>query len=298
MSSLARSFHRLLCLWSSVSSLAAILNVALTHVAPGLGYMMISPIINGIACIAFFFSFFVWKYLFLWQLDQPASGDTGGLFFPKAIQHIFVGLYIQQVCLAALFFLAGSGKVMGILTVVLIGFTALFHMIINNSYGPLLHSLPLTLAHRSHGMKAEAHSQEDVPGEDQDDFGGTEDGSQQDEGNTKPNMDKENPPSVSGTTEGIVQSNRGPEPSKEYGASVPVEGKRNEGPTDFNHPASVEPQRIIWIPADPLGLGEIEARALNAVGVEAGTEHATMDDRGRVDIDSHPPGSNPNAIFG
>lgn len=33
----------------------------------------------------------VWKYLFLWQLDQPASGDTGGLSFPKAIQHTFAG---------------------------------------------------------------------------------------------------------------------------------------------------------------------------------------------------------------
>ena len=257
--------------------------------------MMISPIINGIACIAFFLSSFVWKYLFLWQLDQPASGDTGGLFFPKAIQHIFVGLYIQQICLAALFFLAPSGKVMGILTVVLIGLTALYHMIINNSYGPLLRSLPLTLAPRSYGMKAVVH--EDVPGEEEDDFGGTEDSPRQGGGSPKPTIDKDNILPV-GTAEGIVQSNRGPEPSKEYGASVPVEGKRNEGPTDFNHPASIEPQRIIWIPADPLGLGEIEAKALNAVGVEASTEHATMNDKGHVDINGHPPGSDPNAMFG
>jgi hypothetical protein len=27
--------------------------------------------------------------------DQPRSSDTGGLFFPKAIQHLFVGLYVQ-----------------------------------------------------------------------------------------------------------------------------------------------------------------------------------------------------------
>ena len=268
----------------------------LSHYVPGLGYMMISPIINGIACIAFFFSFFVWKYLFLWQLDQPASGDTGGLFFPKAIQHIFVGLYIQQICLAALFFLAPSGKVMGILTVVLIGLTALYHMIINNSYGPLLHSLPLTLAPRSYGMKTEGVD-EDVPGEDDQDFGGTEDSFQQDREKPKPTNDKVNLLPV-GTAEDVVQSNRGPEPSREYGASVPVEGKRNEGPTDFNHPASIEPQRIIWIPADPLGLGEIEAKALNVAGVEASTEHATMNNKGHVDIDGHPPGSDPRAMFG
>lgn len=45
------------------------------------------------------------KYFFLWVYEQPHAQDTG-LFFPKAIQHVFVGLYVQQLCLAALFFLA------------------------------------------------------------------------------------------------------------------------------------------------------------------------------------------------
>ena len=84
------------------------------------GYMLISPIINGLAFVAFGLFYLLWKYLFLWQLDQPASGDTGGLFFPKAIQHTFVGLYVQQICLAALFFLAPGAKAEGGLTVALI----------------------------------------------------------------------------------------------------------------------------------------------------------------------------------
>lgn len=71
-----------------------------------LGYSIISPIINGLAFAAFFLFYFLYKYLFTWVNDQPHSSDTGGLFFPKAIQHIFVGLYIQQLCLCALFFLA------------------------------------------------------------------------------------------------------------------------------------------------------------------------------------------------
>lgn len=48
----------------------------------------------------------LFKYLFLYVYQQPTVKDTGGLFYPKAIQHVFVGLYIQQICLAALFFLA------------------------------------------------------------------------------------------------------------------------------------------------------------------------------------------------
>ncbi len=63
------------------------------------------------------------------QIDQPAASDTGGLFFPKAVTHIFVGMYIQHVCLCALFFLArnaagnASAIPQGALMVVLIAFT-------------------------------------------------------------------------------------------------------------------------------------------------------------------------------
>lgn len=65
-----------------------------------LGYSVISPIINGFACVIFFAFYQLYKFLFLWQYQQsPAVSDTGGLFFPRAIQHIFVGLYVQQVSL-------------------------------------------------------------------------------------------------------------------------------------------------------------------------------------------------------
>jgi calcium permeable stress-gated cation channel len=71
-----------------------------------LGYMIISPIINGLAWATFVLFYFLNKYHFIWVNDQPSTSDTGGLFFPKALQHVFVGLYIQQICLCALFFLA------------------------------------------------------------------------------------------------------------------------------------------------------------------------------------------------
>jgi hypothetical protein len=33
-----------------------------------------------------------------------------GLFFPKAMNHIFVGLYIEQICLCTLFFLSRNDQ--------------------------------------------------------------------------------------------------------------------------------------------------------------------------------------------
>ena len=69
------------------------------------GYSVISPIINGFAFVTFFLLYMLYKYLFTWVNDHPPSSDTGGLFFPKAIQHVFVALYVQQICLCILFFL-------------------------------------------------------------------------------------------------------------------------------------------------------------------------------------------------
>jgi hypothetical protein len=278
-----------------------------------LGYMMISPIINGLACVTFFLLYQVWKYLFLWQLDQPASGDTGGLFFPKAIQHVFVGLYVQQVCLAALFILARdqnanpSGTIEFAFMIILIIITVLFNLVLNSSYGPLIHALPLTLADKSYGM-GNNENHRDIGMDDGDDFGGSSPKPQ-----AKPDVDpfaakdadikrKEEETmraraAASAKTTGL-QSIDGPGPSKPYGDSVGVEGKRNDGPTDFNHPASVEPQRVIWLPEDPLGLGPAEAKALEKAGVESSTENAVMDAEGHVDVQGHPPGMDPTTIFG
>ena len=97
-----------------------------------LGYSIIAPIINGFACAAFFMFYQLYKYLFLYVYQQPTTTDTGGLFYPKAFQHVLTGLYVQQICLCALFFLAVDGNghhksvAEGALMVVLIVITVSF----------------------------------------------------------------------------------------------------------------------------------------------------------------------------
>ena len=63
-----------------------------------------------------------------------------------------------------------------------------------------------------------------------------------------------------------------------------------EGPKDFNHPASVETQRIIWIPDDELGLGKAEVEDMKQRGMEASLEKAEIDERGKIRITGPPPG--------
>ena len=99
------------------------------YVIAALGYSIIAPIINGFACATFYMFYQLYKYLFLYVYQQPATTDTGGLFYPKAFQHVLVGLYVQQLCLCALFFLSTdsngnhSSIPEGALTVVLIVIT-------------------------------------------------------------------------------------------------------------------------------------------------------------------------------
>jgi hypothetical protein len=72
--------------------------------------------------------------------------------------------------------------------------------------------------------------------------------------------------------------------SGKYGKNVAEEGKQNDGPEDFAHPAAVEPQRVVWLPRDPLGLAQAEAKELKGQGIKVSTENAVPDEKGHVDL--------------
>ncbi|KAG8926837.1 hypothetical protein FRC01_008317, partial [Tulasnella sp. 417] len=250
-------------------------------------YTPLQPITAGLAFATFWMFYKLWTYLFLYVLDQPAAGDTGGLFFPKAINHIFVGLYVQQICLTALFFLArnqnsnASAIPEGALMVVLIVFTAGFHLILNQSYGPLLTALPLTLAHKSYGMPKQQSLPSGEPGDDMAEENAEADAEEAAEGK-KPARDARVP------TDGFDKAKQ-IENGDDEDDVRPLQEPVQATPTDFNHPATVEPQRPIWIPRDELGLAEAEAKAMLAEGIDASMKSADMNERGKITIDGRPP---------
>ena len=289
-----------------------------------LAYSIISPIINGLSVATFFLLYQLWKYLFLWQLDTDPATETGGQYFPKAMQHIFVGLYIQQICLAALFFLArdqtgaASAVPEGALMIVLIAFTAFFHVIINNSYGPLIKFLPLTLADMTYAkddgnVKAAAlelddqASCKDVKADAEADATATGTARASDEkarkrfsgasasGSATGSIDGDGKPTFKATAadaDADIEAGSPSSPSADTDADADaVRGVDEEaGPKDVYHPASVEAQPVVWLPRDPLGLGEAEERACREAGVEVSTRDAVMDAKGHVDIAGPPPG--------
>jgi len=261
-----------------------------------IAYSVLQPIINGLAMGIFFLLFQLWKYLFLYQLDQPPHTDTGGLFFPKAISQIFVGLYVEQICLMALFFLQQDTKKHpscipeGILMIVLVVITAGFHMILNDSYGPLLKSLPLSLVDRE--------SQDEVNNSEEDDLakstavdvpGRLSTATRQ---GTLPSLplpvsdEKSEVHGIALTNDKLNDDSGDAQPPK-------IDNERGDsGPRDFTHPA-LRPARIVWIPQDTLGLGEEEARDIRSRGIDVTTRGAYMNEKGTVDVDTYPPGEKP-----
>lgn len=240
----------------------------------------------------------MYKYLFIWQIGGEKAGETGGMFFPRAIQHIFVGLYLQQISLATLFFLAQNAEgeqsavAEGVLMIVLVVFTvshfdvtsfaasahiraqAFFHIIINNSYGPLEHYLPLTLSGAIHRAAASA-----------------------DQTRASTALSSQEIDDSASYVEHIRH-----ERATAAEAGVQVRAAKVEDPQimvlgvdeetcmeDCYHPASVDPEPIIWLPRDPLGLVEAEERSIYAAGIEASSQNAVVDAEGHVDVTGPPP---------
>ncbi|KAJ1304283.1 hypothetical protein OPQ81_005443 [Rhizoctonia solani] len=114
-----------------------------------LAYSVIAPVISGLAMLAFALYYVVWKFLFLWVYDQPEPQETGGLYFPLVVSNLFVGLYIEQLCLAGLFFLDARktvSLVLGIFMVILLVITIGVQILLRKSFAPITDFLPMSMA--------------------------------------------------------------------------------------------------------------------------------------------------------
>lgn len=79
---------------------------------------------------------------------MSVGADAKGLFYPRAMQHLFVGLYIAEICLLGLFAtqLSHPGAIGPfIMMVIAVIFTALYNISLNSAISPLLQYHPKDL---------------------------------------------------------------------------------------------------------------------------------------------------------
>ncbi|EKV11410.1 hypothetical protein PDIG_50470 [Penicillium digitatum PHI26] len=115
----------------------------------GLIYCVIAPLILIFNIITFGLFWFVYRYNTLYV--TKFRFDTGGLLFPRAINQLFTGIYIMEVCLIGLFFLVRNAdnevacKGQAICMIVVLILTAGYQILLNDAFSPLIRYLPITL---------------------------------------------------------------------------------------------------------------------------------------------------------
>lgn len=115
----------------------------------GLVYSVISPLIVVFNIITFGLFWVVYRYQTLYVNRYRI--DTGGLLFPKAINQMFTGLYVMELCLVGLFFLnrdsngAPTSVPQAIIMIVTMFMTVGFQFFLNSTFGPLFQYIPITM---------------------------------------------------------------------------------------------------------------------------------------------------------
>ncbi|KAM6516516.1 hypothetical protein FALCPG4_014700 [Fusarium falciforme] len=108
-----------------------------------LSYTCIAPLILIFACAGMTFVRIIYRYNILYVFDSEM--DSLGLFYPNALIHLIVGLYLAEICMIGLFALKFAFPPMVMMLIFLI-ITGLVHLSLRDSISPLLTNLPQTLS--------------------------------------------------------------------------------------------------------------------------------------------------------
>jgi hypothetical protein len=190
--------------------------------------------------------------------------DTGGLTFPRAIYQSFTGVYLMEILLAALFFLAqnesGSQSAIaeGVFMCVLIVITVGVQFTMRSSFDPLTYYLP---------VDAEEFSRLEMPVS----------------GKFAWAKSAIRVLSAPGTTDDVdAVSNIN---------DAVIESYDNTMDNAYMHPVMRDPKPIVWIAQDNLGIAAYEVQRTFASGLNIlmSTEGARFNRKTNIEIDSPPP---------
>lgn len=111
-------------------------------IAVSIIYATIAPLVLGFGGVCLYLFYVAQRYNFIFVYGSKI--DCKGLGYPKALNHLTVGIYIGEVCLIGLF---GINEAAGpaVLMVIFLIFSILFHIGLRNAYAPLLATLPKSL---------------------------------------------------------------------------------------------------------------------------------------------------------
>ncbi|KAL9082523.1 MAG: hypothetical protein Q9159_006349 [Coniocarpon cinnabarinum] len=256
-----------------------------------LAYSIIAPLVLGFACIGLYLFYLAYRYNFLYK--NGAGYDTKGLMYPRALQQLFVGLYFAQVAIIGIFAIGvGSAPAYAVgplvMMILMLIFTALYHITLNSALKPLLTYLPKTL--ESEERRLLALEEQDIEAEEA--VNGARDRS------TSSNEKNGEKGLTSPSTLGPAQPRKKPNFISKFFRPdvytdyhtlrklVPRDFATLEYPNEiiddaYHHPAVKSQPPLLWVPRDPMGVSGQEVRETSKV-IPITDQGASFDQKGKI----------------
>jgi len=279
----------------------------------GIVYSVISPLILIFNMITFSLFWIVYRYNLLFVINFRF--DTGGLLFPRAINQLFTGIYVMEVCLIGLFFLVRDAQDRvacaphAIIMIIATIFTAIFQYMLGKAFGPLLTYLPITLEDDAAIRDQEFANEQDAArkkhllghqergGEDLNNLLEARERAEND-GIEMRTMDTPHVnPEAAAASDG-KPTGGGDMPAVELFQNIAdeiedltPEERDHLVARAFQHPAIRAKRPVIWIPRDDLGVSDDEIIRTMKLSdkVWISNEYAGLDSRGRIQYSRSPP---------
>ncbi|CAO3676828.1 unnamed protein product [Rhizopus stolonifer] len=241
----------------------------------GLEYGVIAPLILPFVLLFFCLHYFVYLYQFLYVYEM--NYETGGRAFPRAIRHIYIGLFVSQLTLVGLFAVRTDAMgQMALMIVTMIG-TAFALFYYDKAFKPLFKYLPVSLFDES-------------PKDLKEQSGGAStaaDGSDAASASlTKVASVPNTPREAFEARHYLLESLRDQE-KKDGGEETARSLYESEF---YMHPSTYSPKPTIWLPEDDLGLTQKEMTDLKGLDIFSSHRHATVirnaKGKGNVEIDA------------
>lgn len=232
--------------------------------------------------------------------------DTQGKCYVRALQHLFVGIYILEVFLVALFAIGvGSNKIaLGplILMIIFLVFTILYHISLNSAMDPLVEYLPKNLEAEEHALLAADRGQVLNSAEESDDIAGNSGVAEKSHPNAVSNVDS-GVGDVDSAEKGLadapatVEKPKGnffmrwlrPDiyhdysslrrlvPSPDEVPPYPAEAERDA----YFHPSITAKPPLLWLPSDALGVSKQEVAHTKPI-IHITDDEAWLDDKNKI----------------
>ncbi|KAG9702898.1 DUF221-domain-containing protein, partial [Aureobasidium melanogenum] len=234
-------------------------------------YAIIAPLVLIFAAIGLYLFYLAYRYNLLYVSN--ANIDTKGRVYPRALQQVFVGLYIAEFCLIGLFAIATGSSVgaLGplILMIIFLVFTALYHLSLNAALEPLINYLPKSLeAEERRLLDEDANVERGEKGMVAD-----------------TNVELGPPPHAKPT---FWKKFLRPDIYTDYATMrrlvpkmVSIRYESEEEQDAYFNPAVTAQPQLLWIPRDPMGISRQEVRDTSKV-IPITDEGATLDEKNKI----------------